>query len=291
MTRQKTIALFFILHFFTHAALAQTDSLELNQRLPVTGTFKGTFIQNTASIESPANGVLQVMIMHRFGRLSDGFYELFGLDNAGIRLGLDYGITDKLAVGIGRSSFEKTLDASLKYRLFTQQSDNSIPLSASLHAGLAYVTLHYPDKAYYDAQYRTRYFTQLLLARKFSSKLSLQLTPSWLHYNLVPEAVDKNDIFALGIGGRIKLTKRMSLNAEYTWLPDNQVVSTKVYNSLSAGLDIETGGHVFQFVFSNSRGLVPTSFISQTTEKWGDGDIYFGFNLSRVFQLKKRSPR
>ncbi len=269
-------------------SFAQADSLLPNTAFPVKGTFKGTYIQNTASVEAPAEGVLQLVIMHRFGRISDGLYDLFGLDNATIRLGLDYGITKNLSVGIGRSSYEKTLDASFKYRILTQYSDNSRPLTMSLYAGLAYVTLHYPDKPYYDTKYRTRYFTQLLLARKFSTAFSLQLTPSWLHYNMVPTTADKNDVFSLGLGGRAKLSKRISLNAEYTYLFPNQVVSTTVYNSLSAGIDIETGGHVFQLVFSNSQALVPTSFISQTTSRWTDGDIYFGFNISRVFQLKKK---
>ena len=136
-----------------------------------------------------------------------------------------------------------------------------------------------------NGKYRTDYFTQLLLARKFSTKFSLQLTPSWIHYNLVPEAIDKNNVFVLGAGGRIKLTKRLSINAEYNYLFNNQVVTNKVYNSLSAGLDIESGGHVFQFVFSNSRGLIPTVFLPQTTDSWGDGGIYFGFNISRVFSV------
>ncbi|GAO43901.1 DUF5777 family beta-barrel protein [Flavihumibacter petaseus] len=285
MNKTTIIIPILLLHLF-NTALAQDTTL--NTKFPVTGTFKGTYIQNQASVESPKKGVLQVMIMHRFGRISDGLYDLFGLDNATIRLGFDYGITDKLAIGIGRSSYEKTYDASFKYRIFTQQSDNSMPLTTSLYAGLAYVTLHYPEKPYYDGKYRTNYFTQLLIARKFGSFFSLQLTPSWIHYNLVPEADDKNDVFAVGLGGRFRISKRVSFNTEYTYLLPDQVNSTQVYNSFSAGFDIETGGHVFQFVFSNSQGLVPTSFISQTAYQWRDGDIYFGFNLSRVFQLKKK---
>ncbi|MBZ5856771.1 DUF5777 family beta-barrel protein [Flavihumibacter profundi] len=274
-------------------AMAQNDSASLLNELsgmapemanlPVTGTFKGTYILNTASIESPAKGVLQVMIMHRFGKLSDGAYDLFGLDNATIRLGLDYGITDRLMVGIGRSSFEKNFDGSLKYKILRQTTDNKYPLSISLNTGLTYTTLRYADQPYLDATYRTKYFTQLMLAKKFSTAFSLQVTPSWLHYNLVPEAVDKNNIFVLGAGGRIKLTKRLSINGEYNYLFPNQVVSKEVYNSLSAGLDIETGGHVFQFIFTNSRGLVPPVFLANTTDSWGKGGIYFGFNISRVF--------
>ncbi len=251
----------------------------------VKGTFKGTYILNTASVENIGKGVLQVMIMHRFGRISDGAYELFGLDNATIRLGLDYGITDRLMVTVGRSSFQKAFDASLKYRILRQATNKGQPVSLSLNTGITYTNLRYPDKPYMNGRYRTDYFTQLLLARKFSTNFSLQLTPSWIHYNLVPEAIDKNDVFVLGAGGRLKLTKRLSINAEYNYLFNNQVVINKVYNLLSAGLDIETGGHVFQFVFSNSRGLIPTVFLPQTTDSWGDGGIYFGFNISRVFSV------
>ena len=277
------------------SATAQKDSGALMSALAgqqdstvpavVKGTFKGTYILNTSSVENIGKGVLQVMIMHRFGRISDGAYELFGLDNATIRLGLDYGITDRFMVTVGRSSFQKAFDASLKYRILRQSTNKGQPVSLSLNTGITYTNLRYPDKPYMNGKYRTDYFTQLLLARKFSTKFSLQLTPSWIHYNLVPEAIDKNNVFVLGAGGRIKLTKRLSINAEYNYLFNNQVVTNKVYNSLSAGLDIESGGHVFQFVFSNSRGLIPTVFLPQTTDSWGDGGIYFGFNISRVFSV------
>lgn len=281
--------------------LAQQDSLSLQKTMagleaqapgmPVKGSFKGTYILNTPSVENIGKGVLQVMIMHRFGKISDGAYQLFGLDNATIRLGFDYGITDRLMVGIGRSSFEKTYDASAKYQLLRQSTDGKMPLSVSLNAGLSYMTLKFADKNYLNATYRTSYFTQVLIARKFSPAVSLQLTPSLLHYNLVPETADHNTVLVLGAGGRLKLTKRMSVNAEYNYLLPDQVVSAKVYSSLSAGLDIETGGHVFQFVFSNSQGLVPTNFLGRTADSWGKGGIYFGFNISRVFNTGKTRSR
>jgi len=291
----STIIIAFFLITILSSAHAQKDSGALMADLAtqqdstvpelIKGTFKGTYILNTASVENIGKGVLQVMIMHRFGKVSDGAYELFGLDNATIRLGLDYGITDRLMVTVGRSSFQKAFDGSLKYRILRQASNKGQPISLSLNAGITYTNLRYPDKPYMNGKYRTDYFTQLLLARKFSTNFSLQLTPGWIHYNLVPEAIDKNNVFVLGAGSRLKLTKRLSINAEYNYLFNNQVVTNKVYNSLSAGLDIETGGHVFQFVFSNSRGLIPTVFLPQTTDSWGDGGIYFGFNISRVFSV------
>jgi opacity protein-like surface antigen len=252
----------------------------------VTGTFKATQVVNMPTVEAPARQTLQFMIMHRFGRLNEGGYALFGLDNAVIRFALDYGLTDRLSVGIGRSSHEKVYDASLKYKLLRQR-ENGMPLSVSVYGLAANKRLKYDDKPYLNTKYRTMYTTQLLLARKMNENLSLQLAPAWLHFNLVPTPKDKNDVFALGIGGRMKLTRRMSLNAEYNYLPDDQLVTGTLYQSLSAGLDIETGGHVFQLIFSNSIGMTAPYYLAKTTGSWGNGDIYFGFNITRIFDFKR----
>lgn len=265
------------------------DSLSSNAKPEVvTGTFKATQIVNTPTVESPAKRTLQFLIMHRFGELSDGAYELFGLDNAEIRFGLDYGISDRFSLGIGRSSLDKTYDANLKYKLVRQTTGRS-PVSVSLYELLAHTTFpKTSDKPYMTARYRTSYTSQLLIARKFNRSLSLQLSPSFIHYNMVATAKDKNDVFALGIGGRMKVTNRMSLNAEYNYLPSNQVISSRVYNSLSLGLDIETGGHVFQLVFTNSRGMIAPYYLAKTAGTWNDGNIYFGFNISRAFNFNKK---
>jgi len=254
----------------------------------VTGTFKATHVVNMQTVEGMANGALNFVIQHRFGRLNDGAYNFFGLDNATLRLGLDYGITDRLTIGVGRSSLQKTFDGFLKYKLLRQTEGGGMPLTLSLLGTISNYTQKIPDQEFLDATYRTTYTTQLLFARKFDRNFSLQLTPTWLHYNLMPTVRDKNDIFALGIGGRLKITRRMSINAEYNYLPTGQVVSNKVYNSFSLGWDIETGGHVFQLVFSNSQGIVESQYLTQTTGRWGKGDIYFGFNISRNFNLKKK---
>ncbi|HLY70625.1 MAG TPA: DUF5777 family beta-barrel protein, partial [Puia sp.] len=165
--------------------------------------------------------------------------------------------------------------------------DNSMPVSVNFYSSLAYVTLRYTDKPYLTGQYRMIYSNEFLIARKISSNLSLQLTPAWMHFNLTPTAIDKNDVFALGAGGRMKITKRISINAEYNYLLPNQVQSVKTYNSISGGVDIETGGHVFQLVFTNSQGMIEPYYLAKTTDSWGKGGIYFGFNISRVFNLKK----
>lgn len=262
------------------------DSTDGNAASVITGTFKATQIVNTPTIEAPAKQSLQFMIMHRFGKLNEGGYELFGLDNAVIRFALDYGVTEKLSVGIGRSSHEKVYDASVKYKLL-RQKESGMPVSVSVYGLLANTRLRYSDKPYLNTKYRTMYTTQLLLARKMNSKLSLQLAPAWIHFNLVPTPQDQNDVFAISVGGRMKLTKRMSVNAEYNLLPSGQLVTTKTYNSLSAGLDLETGGHVFQLIFSNSVGMIAPYYLAKTEGNWGKGDIYFGFNITRIFDFKK----
>ncbi len=252
----------------------------------VTGTFKATQIINTPTVESPGKNGLNFLIMHRFGRINQGAYELFGLDNASIRFGLDYGINDRFAIGIGRSSLEKTYDASFKWKVL-RQTLNKMPVSISLYEAVTRTTLRYSDKPYFKGKFRNAYESALLIARKFNSKLSLQLTPIWLHYNLVPTRQDNNDVFALGLGGRMKLSKRISVNAEYNLLPTDQLAGTDIFHSLSFGLDIETGGHVFQLIFSNSEGMIGPYYLGKTVGNWADGDIFFGFNISRAFNLKK----
>ena len=254
----------------------------------VTGTFKATHIVNMQTVESAAAGNLNFVIQHRFGTLNSGSYNFFGLDNATLRLGLDYGITDDLDVGVGRSSYLKTFDGYLKYKLLRQTEGRQMPVSISVLGTVADFTQKIIGEDYLNTKYRTSYSAQLLIARKFNRSLSLQVTPTYLHYNLIPTVNDKNNVFALGLGGRMKITKRMSIDAEYDILPSGQVVSTSVHNSFSLGWDIETGGHVFQLVFTNSQSMLETQYLTQTTGSWGKGDIYFGFNISRNFNLKKK---
>lgn len=264
------------------------DSMKTNGgKSYVIGTFKAAHIINMQTVESSAAGALSFVIQHRFGKLNSGSYNFFGLDNATLRLGLDYGITDRLNVGVGRSSYLKTFDGFIKYKLLRQTEGMQMPVTMSLLGTITNYTQHITGKEYLTANLRTAYSAQMLIARKFSRILSLEVTPTYLHYNLVPTVNDKNDMFALGMGGRVKITNRMSINAEYDWLPPNQMLSATVHNSFSLGWDIETGGHVFQLVFTNSQSMLETQYLTQTDGTWGKGDIYFGFNISRNFNLKK----
>lgn len=251
-----------------------------------TATFKTTRLINAHSIENVGGGVMDIKISHRFGTLNGGAYELFGLDNASIRIGADYGITDWLMIGLGRASYEKQYDGFLKLKLLRQSTGaRKMPLSISGFAGMYYNTLKWsePDRENYWTS-RINYAFQLLFARKFSEGFSLQLSPTLVHKNLVPGADDPNDLLSVGIGARQKLTKRISLNVEYYYqLPGYKLPGS--VDPLSIGLDIETGGHVFQFIFTNSTGIAENQYITGTTGKWSKGDIHFGFNIARVFTL------
>ncbi|MBK8390938.1 MAG: hypothetical protein IPL23_17365 [Saprospiraceae bacterium] len=255
----------------------------------VYATFKTSRIINLQSIENTAAGVLDFKIAHRFGVLNGGFYDLFGLDQASMRIGADYGLTRWLTIGVGRSSFEKTYDGFTKIKLLRQSTGKKkMPVSFSLFAGSAIKTVAFsePERDNYFSS-RMYYTYQGILARKFSEGFSLQLSPTVVHRNLVKTKAEKNDVYALGMGGRLKLSKRTSINAEYIYLAPNQV-APDIKNSFSIGFDIETGGHVFQLHFTNSTSMIEKGFVSETVGNWLDGDVHFGFNVSRVFTLKKK---
>jgi hypothetical protein len=252
-------------------------------------TFKTTRVVLGQSVENPAPGVLLFMIQHHFGRLNSGAYELWGLDQATIRLGLEYGINEWLAVGIGRGTYQKTFDGFVKAKILRQSTGlKEMPVTLSYFGSTALNSLRWqePERNNFFTS-RLSFVHQLLLARKFSPGLSLQLTPTLVHNNLVATTADKNSIFATGIGGRVKLTNRVSLNAEYFYVFPDQIVSREYDNSFSIGFDIETGGHVFQLFFTNSNPIFERGFITETVGQWTEGDIYFGFNISRVFTIVK----
>ncbi|MBW8331370.1 MAG: hypothetical protein K0M40_05065 [Prolixibacteraceae bacterium] len=259
-----------------------------------TATFKSTRIINGHSIEQMKEKQLDFRISHRFGTLNSGTYGLFGLDESHIHFSLEYGIKDWLMLGAGRSSQNKTYDGFAKVRFLRQSSgEKFMPVHLSYFTSIEIMTLKFPERPVGTSNYfssRLAYVNQLLIARKFNENLSVQITPTFIHRNLVKTELDQNDIYALGVGGRYKLTKRLSLNAEYyyTYNPNSKSLDPQPYNALSVGVDIETGGHVFQIMVTNSQGMREGSFIPQTTGSWMDGDIHLGFNISRVFAFNKK---
>ena len=281
------------------AAHAQTDLLgELEKQTPdstrlevVAATFKGTHIINAQSVETPGAGTLAFLIQHRFGTLNSGAYEFFGLDQAVLRLSFEYGLTNRLAVGVGRTNVEKTFDGFVKYKALRQTSGaRAMPVSVTLLASSAITTLRFnqvanaPDRS---TSSRVDYAYQVLVARKFSPGLSGQLMPTLIHRNYVALTGMQNDVYALGAGLRQKLTKRLALTADYFYLLPGYVADN-YHNALGVGVDIETGGHIFQLHVTNAKGMTEKFFVPQTTGNFFDGDIYFGFTVARNFTVKSQ---
>ncbi len=263
-------------------------------------TFKASRLINGQTIETISRKHLNFWISHRFGAVNSGFIaNFFGLDEARIRLGLEYGITDRWLVGAGRSSLDKTYDFYTKYKLL-KQSDR-FPVTVTGLAGWAintmpsgFVMQSGSDMTFNSNVERYSFWGQALIARKINENFSLQLMPTLLHYNKVENSSISNSLYALGIGGRYKLTKRFALAGEYYYTfadPKAYEAKTgKVYpyhNALSIGVDIETGGHVFQLHFTNSRGMIENQFIGQNVGTWEKGDIFYGFNIARTFSFEK----
>jgi hypothetical protein len=292
---KSTRLLVSILLFWIHGiAFAQDDLLSSLQNQAevkvdhVTSTFKSTRVINSQSVETLLAGNLDFRISHRFGRLNSGAYNFFGLDEATIRLALEYGLNDFISIGLGRSSFQKTVDGFYKMKLIRQgkSKNKSIPVSVTWFSNAALNTFRNGDIAINENyKYRLSFAHQLIVARKFSNNLSLQVAPILIHRNLKEESAASNDSFAVALGGRTKISNRVSVNWDYIWrsADDESIYS----NSLSLGVDLETGGHVFQLHLTNSQGMIEETFADRTVGKWSSGDIFYGFNISRRFNLKR----
>lgn len=256
----------------------------------ITAAFKTNRVIHGHSIENTAGGVLDVKIAHRFGMLNSGFFSFYGLDNVMARIGADYGITDQLTIGLGRSGFLNTFDGFAKYKFLRQSAGKrNMPISAAFLGAMELRATKDNLDPEDRPSSRLAYTCQLLVGRKFNENFSLQLMPTLVHRNLV-DFDEENDVYAIGLGARQKITKRIAATLEYYYVPGDQLPSgdiNKFYNSLAVGFDIETGGHVFQLHFTNSTSMAHRGFVTETTGNWADGDIHFGFNIARVFTIDK----
>lgn len=271
--------------------LAEIDTVKANTQ--VESAFKGLKIVNLESTKLAAKGDFYFVVAHRFDYLNHGFDDFFGLDNANTQLKFVYGVTPWMTIHVARSGFQETIDLGAKYKIKDQEKDgfpvclvgfNSIAINAEMKEK------YYPGMEFAN---RLSYVTQLLISRKFNEKLSLEVVPTYFHENTLRDILDENDVpilpnpqsndqFAIGMGGRYKLTKRWSVNLDYA-AHLNRAPESKYTNPLSIGVDLETGGHVFQMHFTNSRAMHEAGFLGQTSGKWSEGEICFGFNLLRVF--------
>ena len=295
MKRNIAIALFFI--FSAVQVQAQDiDPRSLLQGLaeapkdePVIATFKATRLINQQTIEVGGTRSLDFRIHHHFGPFNSGAYDFWGIDGgASIRLGLEYSYNGRLQFGLGRTSYEKQIDGFLKYRLLRQSKSGSMPISVTLFSG-AYrngikgLQIGGIDKFKYASD-RLSFVQQIIIARKIDDKLSIQITPTMVHYNLVENLSDQNDAYFLGIAGRYKISNRTAITYEYGAKLLNYSES-KYYDSMGIGLDIETGGHVFQMFLTNSFGMTENQTFARTNSAWADRGFRLGFNVSRMFTL------
>lgn len=258
--------------------LKQIDTLSTSSDF-APPAFKGLQIVTGQSTKLAAKGDLYFVVAHRFGDVSEGFKNFFGLDDAATKIGFIYGLSDNLSLSLSRETFMKTYDAGIKYRIIKQSEKFPVEV-VGYHTVALNSELDTDDFPKLEFANRLSYLSQVLISRRFSESFSLQLSPSYVHKNLYMPNVDEKDQMLAGFGGRYKISKRVSINAEYFV---NFSESDVYKNPASLGLDIETGGHVFQLLFSNSQINSDIGYLTNATGDWGKGNIYFGFNLYRVF--------
>lgn len=272
----------------------------------VVNTFHGKTFINLPTVETNRARSMGFRISHRLGPIFEpkpgggingpDFYNFLGLNGASVLIGLDYGITDDLTVGIDHSTVGKWNGVFAKYKILAQTQDNSMPVTLTAFGRANVTHLRHPAKndslginPYSPFANRLAYSAQLMLARKFGEAFSLQIAPTFVHYNLVDSAAYQNSMFAISAGAKVKVLKRLSITAEYSRVLTPHVTDfarDNIYSdNLGVSFDLVTGGHVFQIFVVNSRGINDTQVIPFTTSSWADGQVRFGFNIYRSFWL------
>ncbi len=281
--------------FIAYKAVAQDDLLKALQaqtqaqteREIVIATFKGDRIINVATNETVRKNNLDFRVSHLFGNVGEksggGPHNLYGLDqSADIRIGFHYGLTDRLMVGVGRSKRNENLEGLVKFRLMEQTTNNHVPVSVSLAGNATYSAR---SKTFFEENiHRLNYFSQVIIARKISTRLSLVVSPGYLHRNFV-EADDKNNTFSLSGGMRFKFTRSSSVILDYSHTFNRKDLQTEPFDVLGAGVEIETGGHVFSVMFSNASGILENDYLVNTYDSWGKGGFKLSFIISRMFPM------
>ncbi len=267
------------------------DSSQATAKEFASATFKGTRLINFHTVEVPGRNSLEFRISHHFGDFNSGGYNFWGLDGgASIRMGLEYSKDGRFEVGIGRSSLDKVYDGFLKYKLIRQTLDNKQPFTLTLFSSLFYATIKDPNAAtvganrYEFSSSRLSYCHQILIARKFNDKLSVQFSPALVHYNLVDFVAQSNDQFIATVGARYKFTKRFAMTFEYGYRVNDRKIG-EYFDSMGIGFDLETGGHVFQMFLTNSAGMIESQYFGRTSSDWSNWGIKLGFNISRMFSV------
>jgi hypothetical protein len=264
---------------------------------PVIATFKATRLILSETTETIKKNNLNFIVIHRFGDIGGtdgGGKTLWGFDNSSdILIGFEYGLTNNLDIDFARSKYEQLLELGLKYNILHQKNDNSIPVAVTLIGKAALKPYSVSTNVYDDYTNRLNYFAQVVIARKFSPKLSMQISPSFLRNNLpFPYlAGNEKNIFSLSAAGRLKVTKRLGIVVDYAHPFSSfrkNSNSPKFYDPSGVGIEIETGGHVFTMNFSNAQAISPINYLADTQSNWSKGQYRFGFTISRVFDFNRK---
>ncbi len=296
----KTGHLFPLLMFFSIYSghcLGQDDLMQvLKTEAPVNNekviaTFKGDKIINIETNETVRENNLDVRISHLFGNMGaesgGGIHNLYGIDqSADIRIGFHYGITDKLMLGVARAKRNENFEGLVKYRVLEQTSDGGMPVSMTLYGNMTYSIKE--SDAFVKDVYRMTYCAQAIFAYKYSSKFSVALTPGFLHRNFVT-ADDENDTYSLSGGFRFKFTRSASIIADYSHTFGRDNLQQDFNDVLGAGVEIETGGHVFSIMFTNASGILENDYLVNTMDSWSEGGFKFSFHISRMFSMSKNT--
>ncbi len=283
-----TLSFFSLLSFGLATAqddlMNELNAAKSNQKEITSAAFKGLQVANMQSTKLPAKGEFYFLVSHRFGDLTDGANNFFGLDAAYTKLAGIYGVANWLSFGVSRHTYQKTFELAAKFKLANQEEGgfpftivgyNTMDIRSDLKTDL------YPDLKFND---RLAYTSQLLVSKKINNSVSVLLNPVLVHKNLYDELTDQKDTYLLGAGARCKISKRLSINLDYAArlnLP--KAYNYSYYNPITLGLDIETGGHVFQLVLSNSQTMNDVAYYTTATGINQGKNIFFGFNMYRVF--------
>jgi hypothetical protein len=317
----KTAAIICGFTMLSISAFSQDDMLSLLDSIPTkkksertTATFKGSKIIIAQTTETVKKGTMDFNVAHSFGNIgkesNGGVHTLYGLDNiADVRIGFDFGITNDLTLGIGRSKQKELIDGLIKWRLLNQTTNNHVPFSLAVYCDMAYnpqqASTFYngvdPKSITQKDMHRISYVSQLIIARKFNWRFSMELLPTYHHRNYVlgsinpgNGAIETNDLFSLGAGLRLKLTNRVAIIADYYYISSafrENNTATPFFPPLGLGLEIDTGGHIFHLTFTNCAGIIENNYIPNTTDDWLKGGYKFGFNISRVFNLGSKKHK
>lgn len=284
MKKNKILLSLLLIYSFSFSQENLLKELESQNEYKTTNNFsafKAIKIVNNQSTKQASEKELYLYVSHRFGSIDEGINTLFGLDIANTKIELLYGLTNKLQIGFSRESFKKTYSLNAKYNITTQSS--KLPINSSLYISYNYNSLLdqdiYPTLSNSD---RNLFFSQLLLSKNFSDKISLQLSPTYAKRGFNETIFEQENNIILGLASSYRITNRLAFNIEYSANLDRPEISP--FNDvLSFGIDIETGGHVFQLLFSNTQTIDNVSVMTDAEGSWRDGKIYFGFNILRVF--------